>query len=196
MDKEKQTMDKRVLRRQVLSLRDALSPQERERAKFLITERICGHQWFYLSHSILGFVSYGSEIDTTDILQEAFWQGKKVYLPKVEASATGESLMQFYRVQSLDELEEGYKGIREPKGDTEVFEYQPENATKVLMLMPGAVFDQMRNRIGYGKGFYDRYLADKDALQLRTIALGYQCQMVEELPGEEWDIRPYQVICV
>lgn len=203
-------INKKVLRKQVLVRRDALSAEERERAKFLITERICGHQWFYLSDTILGFVNYGSEIATTDILAEAFAAGKKVYLPKVveapantseERGSDGadfkkESVMEFYRVTSLDELQEGYKGIREPKGDTEVFVYEPEHADNVLMLMPGAVFDKQRNRIGYGKGFYDRYLSEKEELKLRTIAIGYQCQMVEELPAEEWDIRPYQVICV
>ena len=59
-----------------------------------------------------------------------------------------------------------------------------------------AVFDKMRNRIGYGKGFYDRFLADKENLQLRAIGVGFACQLVEELPSEAWDIKPYQVICV
>ena len=71
-----------------------------------------------------------------------------------------------------------------------------ETAEKILMLMPGVAFDKKRHRIGYGKGFYDRYLAGKEALQLRTIAVGFQCQMVEEIPAEELDIKPYQVICV
>lgn len=183
--------DKKTLRRQILALREGLSLQERERAVMLLTERICGHQWFYLSDTILGFISYGSEIDTTGILQEAIKKGKKVFVPKV----VGDDML-FYRMESLEELSEGYKGIREPVGDTEKFIYNPENAEKVLMLMPGAVFDLQKNRIGYGKGFYDRYLADKEILRLRTIAVGYQCQLVEELPAQEWDIKPYQVICV
>lgn len=183
--------NKKHLRKQILSRRDALTPQERERAALLVTERICGHQWFYLADTILCFVSYGSEIDTTGILQEALAKGKKVYVPKV----IGEDMV-FYRMYSLKELQEGYKGIPEPVGDTESFTYEPDDAEKVLMLMPGAVFDGQRNRIGYGKGFYDRYLADKEKLQLRTIAVGYRCQMVEEIPVQEWDIKPYQVICV
>jgi len=62
------------------------------------------------------------------------------------------------------------------------------------MLMPGVAFDGMRNRIGYGKGFYDRYLFDKPALQLRTIAIGFKCQKVEAIPANDNDIKPYQVI--
>ena len=60
--------------------------------------------------------------------------------------------------------------------------------------MPGVAFDKQRNRIGYGKGFYDRYLADKEKLQLRTIAIGFQCQLVEAALSDRNDIKPYQVI--
>lgn len=183
--------EKKQLRKQILSRRDSMTISERERAALILTERICGHQWFYLADTILGFVSYGSEIDTTDILQEALVKGKKVFVPKV----VGDDMF-FFRIYSMKELSKGYKGIPEPTGDTESFHYKPEEADKVLMLMPGAVFDRQRNRIGYGKGFYDRYLTDKKGLQLRTIAVGYQCQVVEELPAQDWDIKPYQVICV
>lgn len=182
---------KAEIRKVVLKRRNDLSQEERKKAAFLLTERILGHQWYYLSDTVLAFVPYGSEIDISEILQDALAKGKKLYLPKVEGDD-----MFFYRVESLADLEEGFKGIREPKGDTEVFAYREETADKVLMLMPGAAFDTLRNRIGYGKGFYDRYLQGKAALQLRTISVGFSCQMVEEIPAEELDIRPYQVICV
>ena len=77
-----------------------------------------------------------------------------------------------------------------------MYAYSPDRAQRTLVLMPGVAFDPFRNRIGYGKGFYDRFLADKPQLQLRTIAVGYRCQMLEELPADHRDIRPYQVICV
>lgn len=184
-------MNKRQIRKHILSERDNITKEEQEKAAVLLTERICGHQWFYLSDMILAFVSFGSEINTTEIIREALKFGKKVYVPKVE----GEN-MRFYRIEDMSELAAGYKGILEPLGDGECYEYHAEEAPKTLMLMPGAVFDRKRNRIGYGKGFYDRFLVDKEELQLRTIGVGYQCQMVEELPAEEWDIKPYQVICV
>lgn len=188
---DKNGVDKRQLRKNVLAARDGMAQEEREKAAVLLTERICGHQWFYLSDTVLAFVSYGSEIDTTEIIMEALRLGKKVYVPKVE----GED-MNFYRIEDMSQLTEGYKGILEPDGESECYEYREEDAKNSLMLMPGAVFDRMRNRIGYGKGFYDRFLATKPELQLHTIGVGYQCQMVEELPAEAWDIKPYQVICV
>ena len=89
---------------------------------------------------------------------------------------------------------EGYKGIREPKGDTEVYSGKDASlADKTLMIMPGVAFDRNRNRMGYGGGFYDRFLSDKP--WMHTIAIGYQCQMFPEIPVEENDIRPGQIIC-
>lgn len=184
-------ISKADIRKEVLGRRKQLSPEEREKASVMLTERILGHQWYYLSENLLGFFPYGSEIDTREILKEALSKGKKVYLPKV----IGEE-MQFFRISSFEELEEGYKGIMEPGGDSECFVYDELNAQRTLMLMPGVAFDENRNRIGYGKGYYDRYLQGKEALHTRTIAVAYKCQMVERIPADELDIRPYQVIFV
>ncbi len=197
-------MNKQQIRKQVLAMRDNLSQEERERGAVLLTERICGHQWFYRSDIILAFVSYKSEIDTTQIIEEALRLGKQVYVPRVEQADSKQAFcsesqpgLVFYRIKSMTELTTGYKGIPEPAAtENERYLYDPEKAEQTLMLMPGAVFDKMRNRIGYGKGFYDRFLADKEKLQLRTIGVGFSCQLVEELPSEAWDIKPYQVICV
>lgn len=186
---------KREIRRTVLKRRDSLSPEERGRASLLLTERILGHQWFYRAEQLLCFVSYGSEISTREILMEALKAGKKVYVPKVLSGR--ESLeMRFYRIGALTELETGYRGIPEPVGDSEEYVCSQEEAERTLMLMPGVAFDRYRNRMGYGKGFYDRFLADKPELQQRTIAVGYRCQMADALPAEDTDIKPYQVICV
>lgn len=155
-----------------------------------MTERILGHQLFYGSHAFLGFASCGSEIETDALLREALRLGKRVFLPRV----SGEE-MRFYRINSMEELSCGYRGIREPLGGTEEYLYTEEQAEKTLMLMPGAVFDRQKNRLGYGKGFYDRYLQDKPLLQLRTVAVGFQCQLTDCIETKEWDIRPGQVIC-
>lgn len=186
--------EKRDIRKRILRERDMLSAEAREKGDTLLTERILGHQWFYRSEYLLCYVSYGSEISTRDILTEALKAGKKVYVPKVLGD--GEPDMAFFRIGALEELTSGYKGIPEPPGDTERYAYAPGRAEQTLMLMPGVAFDPFRNRLGYGKGFYDRYLADKAALQTRTIAVGYRCQMLARLPAYHTDIRPYQIICV
>ena len=83
--------DKAEIRRRVMALREALSGAERERAKILLTERILGHQWFYRSDTLLGFASYGSEIDTSEILKEALRLGKRVYLRRQRRKRTRHS---------------------------------------------------------------------------------------------------------
>lgn len=192
------TLDKKAIRKAALAAREALGMSERKKGALLLTERVLGHQWFYGSEEILCFVSYGSEIDTGEIIMEALRLGKRAYVPKVLPGDDNGALqyMEFFRIEALSQLKPGYRGILEPSGDSERYICTSERAKRTLMLMPGAAFDRFRNRLGYGGGFYDRYLADREALQLRTIAIGFKCQMVEEIPAESTDIRPCQVICV
>ena len=179
------------IRGRMLKIRNALTQEERDRAAHLLTERILGHPWFQASDAILCYADYGSEISTKGLILEALSAGKTVFLPRVE----GEE-MAFYRISGLSELVHGYKGIPEPEGNTEKYFGEAQAAERTLLVMPGVAFDRNRNRIGYGKGFYDRFLADNPGLQRRSIAVGFQCQMAEELPAEETDIRPCQVICI
>ena len=182
---------KSEIRSRILKIRNSLTEEDRRQAASLLRERILKHQWYCMSDTILCYADYGSEISTKELIREALSSGKKVFLPKVE----GEN-MTFYRISELSDLAQGYKGIPEPRGDTESYHGGEQDAEKTLLFMPGVAFDRYRNRIGYGKGFYDRFLAEHPELQPRSIAVGYQCQLLEELPVEETDIRPCQVICV
>lgn len=189
-------LQKRKIRREVLERRDKLPQPLRAAASLLVTDRIIGHQWFYRADTILCFASFGSEINTDGILEEVLSKGKSLYLPRV-VQLERESLpsMNFYQVTSTARLVKGYQGIREPDGRSEAFCFRPEEADRTLMLMPGVAFDSLRNRLGYGRGFYDRYLVSAaDPGQWHTIALGFACQLVDEIPSCEGDIRPYQVI--
>lgn len=188
-------MEKQSIRRLVLSEREKLDDGERRKAEILITERILGHQWFYNSDILLCFANYGTEISTKEIWLEALRLGKRVYMPKI-VSDNDCTQMKFYRIKSREDLMPGYRGIPEPIKTDEEFQYTLEETNRVLMLMPGVAFDVYRNRIGYGKGFYDRYLHDKPNLQLRTIGIGFSCQLLQEIPFSDSDIRPYQVICM
>lgn len=183
--------EKRKIRKEILLKRASLPIEQRKLSDLVIADRIIGHQWFYRADVVLGFVNYDSEISTIEILSEALRKGKKLFLPKIV-----DDNMLFYCIDSLDDLVEGYKGILEPKGDTEKFEYETYKEYRVLMLMPGVAFDIYGNRMGYGKGFYDRFLADKEVLQTYSIGIGYKCQQVEKLPVDEFDRKPYQVILV
>ncbi len=182
---------KRALRKEILTKRDALDPQERKMADMAMADRIIGHQWFYGAEVLLAFINYGSEISTLEIIEEAFRKGKKVFVPRIE----GEE-MNFYYITSMEQLVAGYKGILEPDGTTECFDYETYKERRMLLLMPGVAFDIYGNRMGYGKGFYDRFLWDKEMLQTFSIGIGYKCQRVDYIPVEEHDLKPYQVILV
>jgi 5-formyltetrahydrofolate cyclo-ligase len=102
-------------------------------------------------------------------------------------------VISFYQIHSFDELEPGYRKIPEPSGSTKKYTFDPSDQD-VLLLMPGVAFDPVGRRLGYGKGFYDRFLFGKEELRLRSIAIGFACQRTEEIPEESRDIRPYQII--
>ena len=182
---------KSALRKELLKIRDSMTCMERERGDLLITDRIIGHQWFYGAEVLLAFVNYGSEIDTHEIINEALRKQKEVFVPKIEGNN-----MEFYQITSMTQLREGYKGIQEPTGDSKRFCYEEYQKKRILLLMPGVAFDLYGNRMGYGKGFYDRFLEDKELLQTYSIGIGYCCQRVEQLPVDEHDKKPYQVILV
>ena len=99
--------------------------------------------------------------------------------------------MDFYEITSLDDVILGYRNIPEPK--TINVPYQNENLSKTLMIMPLVGFDNHKNRLGYGGGFYDRYLQRFPGLQ--RIGLGFECQRYEEhLPIEDTDQKPDYII--
>ncbi len=191
-------MEKKCIRREMLAVRDALTQEQRQRGACLITERLLGHQWFYRCERLLCYVSYGSELSTHELLYEALRLGKAVYVPRVLA----EHRMDFFRIRSLEELQPGFHGIPEPPESGETYDRDIMAAghgdgTGELMLMPGVAYDPYGNRLGYGGGYYDRYLAAHPQFMTGSIAIGYSCQRTQrQLPVEETDCRPYQVILV
>lgn len=144
---------------------------------------------------ILSYVNYQSEVITDDLLNRALLEGKHVFVPKV----LGDN-MEFYQITDLNDLTEGYRGIREPISGPEFLDklsgFHSAKTDHPLMLMPGAVFDKKRHRIGYGKGFYDRYLDRLKAADTRvhTLALCYECQMLDKIPYEAHDVRPEMIL--
>lgn len=189
--------DKKSIRKSVLEQRNLLTEAEKKRASLLITERLLGHQWFYQSKRILAYAAFGSELNLDILLQEVLDCGKELYLPRV----IGEEIV-FARVDSLEELEQGYKGIREPalekcrKDSEDIYFFDENIVNQDLLIMPGVAFDIYGNRVGYGKGFYDRFLADKEPLRLRSIAVAYAIQVLPQVPWDEGDRKPYQLIKV
>lgn len=180
---------KKAIRKQILERRNELTEAQRQQASRQIADTLYATVEYQKTDTLLTYVSYGSEVDTFDIIRKSLTQGKKVYCPRVLAPGQ----MEFYRIHSLTELKEGYQGIPEPVGE-EVFSITEATCQdSLLMLMPLTVFDSRRNRLGYGGGFYDRYLSTAEGML--TIGLAFECQRRKEiLPTESHDICVKKII--
>lgn len=127
------------------------------------------------------FASYNQEIDTYALIKDALQNGKSVALPKVEGGD-----LCFYYIFDLADLAPGYQGIMEPCGTKKA---SPSVSKPSLMLLPGLAFSLSGERLGYGGGFYDRYLSNVPEGALITCAIGYSFQVLDKVPVEEHDQR-------
>ena len=130
---------------------------------------------------ILAYADYNHEVMTRYIIEEAWKAGKEVAVPKV----VGKDMV-FYKLTDFARLEPGYFGIPEPVSGEIV------NWSKALMIMPGVAFDRANHRVGYGGGFYDRYLEKHP--QLERVAIAFSFQMLPEVPTEPTDICPQIIV--
>lgn len=165
--------------------REKLTGQERSQKSREALQNLCALSEWQTSDTVLTFVSFGTEICTQELIQTALLQKKAVYCPKVFPP---EKRMAFYRIGGLSELKPGFGGILEPPESREIF--VPGRTDRALMVVPGTVFDRQGNRMGYGGGYYDRY-AGAIARQNRPVLAGlcFACQLTEQLPAEDHDIR-------
>ena len=190
--------DKISIRRDVLSRRDSISYEIRKDKDRKIKEALLELSEFKASHKILLYVSFRSEVDTFDLLKYCIANGKATVLPRVDKQ---NNELKLYEIKDTGELVSGYFGIPEPK----VSESRRMNVEDIdLIVVPGVAFDGHCNRLGYGKGFYDKLLSKgkrqkaKGAISRQPsafiIALAYEEQIVEALPSEPHDIKMDKII--
>lgn len=177
-------MDKKELRKQALKKRNALTIEERSIKSKKIGEVVIGHSEFIAADTILLYAAFRSEVDTMRIFKSAIASGKKVYFPKVIGAE-----MEFYHAESEEDFEVGTWGIPEPRVE-EDRKYRCIQKEKCCMILPGAVFDQAGNRIGYGRGYYDKFLSRMDQIEIFKMGIAFSCQVmgIENFPKEEHDI--------
>lgn len=171
---------KERLRQEVLAERKQLSESEWQNRSRLITHQVIVHPAFLSARKIFLFVNAKGETDTRQIMEAAWIAGKIVAVPRVNRK-----VMNFFRIDNINQLEPGSFGIYEPVRDREAVE--PDADT--LMIMPGVVFDIERHRIGYGGGYYDKYLSEHPQ-PAKTMAVAFALQVKNEIPFEPHDIRP------
>jgi 5-formyltetrahydrofolate cyclo-ligase len=154
----------------------------------LISQKVFQTPEYAEAQNILLYADYFHEVGTSEIFYDAVRRGKRVYYPKSDALT---NTMEFYRVKSLDQLEAGYKGIMEPV-ENEYFRYRFNKKEDTLIIVPGVAFDISGFRLGYGKGFYDRFLVNRR--QISTMALAYSCQIIDELPHDAYDVKMDKIV--
>ena len=169
-------MDKRELRQLIRTRKRAMTQEDIEQKSRRLGALFADSDLYRRATSIYGYLPYNQEVRTVPMLEQALRDGKRVAVPKVIGDE-----MRFIWMTDLDQVEKGYSGIPEPIADGP--EADDETA---LVLMPGLAFDPHGHRIGYGGGFYDRFLAREPAHP--TLALCYDFQMMEVLETEEFDI--------
>ena len=118
--------------------------------------------------------SFGSEVKTQKIIKNLFLRGKRVYMPKIN-----EKQMQAVLVDKQTNFKRGSFGIFEPVGELEEFD-------DFVAVIPCIAVDKDGNRIGYGGGYYDKFLKGKNALK---VALCYDFQIVDKIPAEDFDVQ-------
>lgn len=178
-------MTKQEAREWMKKKRSELNNAERDRQNRAVAELLLSSDVWQTVEWFFPFVSYGTEVDTRAIIQQVLKQNiARVAVPWVRGRD-----MDFFEIGSLEDLEEGFRGIEEPKTSCRKI-----IAQEGLMLLPGLAFDRQRNRVGYGGGFYDRYLGQYGNVRLRTWAVAFDFQVVDCIEAEKHDIRPEQII--
>ena len=169
-------MDKKELRRTIRERKRAMTEEEIVSRSKKLGELFAQSEAYKAAKTIYGYLPYNQEVRTVPMLEQALKDGKKVAVPKVYGDE-----MKFLYLDDLSQVEKGYAGIPEPIADEPV-----ADDNTALVLMPGLAFDPAGHRIGYGGGFYDKFLAAEP--NHPTLALYYKFQMLTRLDTEEHDI--------
>lgn len=173
---------KKELREEILNKREGLSSDDVESFSKVICGKIAETAYYADTADICVYMPIRNEVRLAGLVTAARKDGKTLWLPRIE-----DSVMRFYRWDDGAKMTRGSFGIWEPEPRYPLHEYRT-----VLVIMPGAVFSRDRDRIGYGGGYYDRFLKDRE--DRHTIAVCYDIQIVDEIPSERHDIRPDMVM--
>ena len=170
---------KREIRKKYIDVRKQIINKE-EKSKVIVNQ-IMNHQKYIDANIIACYCSLKDEVCLDELITDA-WKNKKiVVVPKVNGNK-----MEFYEIKNMNDLEIQSFGIREPKHDFTFDKHKID-----LFFVPGVAFDIYGNRMGFGKGYYDRYLVDLDAYK---IGICFREQLDDHIPTDEFDIKMNEII--
>ena len=169
-------MDKNELRRAIRARKRAMTEEEIVSRSEKLAEAFLASDAYKNARTIYGYLPYNQEVRTVPMLEQALRDGKRVAVPKCYGDE-----MRFIFLEDLTNVEKGYANIPEPIDDGPIADDET-----ALVLMPGLAFDPQGHRIGYGGGFYDKFLSAEP--NHPTLALCYEFQMLPHLETEDHDI--------
>ena len=169
-------MNKTDLRNMIRQKKRAMTEEQIVSASRRLTELFVATEQYQRAQTIYGYLPYNQEVRTFALLEHAIRDGKRVAVPKVFGDE-----MRFIYITDFDGIEKGYAGIPEPVADTPVADDKT-----ALVLMPGLAFDTEGHRIGYGGGFYDKFLQAEP--NHPTVALCYDFQILDKIETEVHDV--------
>lgn len=169
---------KKLLRKVMLQKRKTLSDSEIAVKNSAITEKLLELEKVQSAELILPFVSARGEVGTREFISKCLEAGKTVAVPR----CIDGSNMEFCVIHTFDDLEKGMYGIDEPKQHCEII--KAENAQNSVLIVPGLCFSYDGYRLGYGKGYYDRFISRYKGY---TVGVCYSEFMTDDIPVDEYD---------
>ena len=171
------------IRQQIRQRRRALTPEQQTQFALHAADRMMTYPPVLLAQTVAVFLSFDGELDTRPLIDQLWRAGKRVYLPVLHPFSPGNLLFLHYHPSS--DLVVNRLNIREPKLD--VRDVLPLSQLDVLVT-PLVAFDAAGQRLGMGGGFYDRTLQNWRQHRLQPVGYAHDCQQVDALPTEQWDI--------
>lgn len=180
------TINKKELRKIMSEKRKHILTEDKKIYDKKIYDNLINSREYKNAKTIFVYVSYNDEVYTHDIIVKAIKDGKKVCVPKVISKQQG---MCAIEIKALEDLKPGAYGILEPDSTSEKIDESEID----LILLPGLAFDESGGRLGYGGGFYDRFLR-KTRFDVQKIGLAYELQIVENVVIEDFDEKVEKII--
>ncbi len=177
------SLQRQEIRRLIRQRRRSLSIEQQTDMAQQAAARMMAYPPVVMAHSVALFLSFDGELDTRPLIDQLWRAGKRVYLPVLHPFSAGNLLFLRYHPQS--ELVVNRLKIQEPRLD--VREVLPLAQLDVL-IVPLVAFDAQGQRLGMGGGFYDRTLQHWQQYRLQPVGYAHDCQQVDAIPVEEWDI--------
>jgi 5-formyltetrahydrofolate cyclo-ligase len=178
--------DKGEIRKKILELRNAMLPEEIAAKSGEIARRLTKLREIRESSTLMVFLSFGSEVLTDELIVWGWEAGRRIVVPLCRPKGR---VLTPCLLSGFDELEKGHYGIREPKTDR----LRPVPQEEIdAVLIPAVAFDRCGHRVGYGGGYYDRFLPEVP--RAARIGAAFACQIVMEIPPDPHDVPVDRIV--